>query len=143
MATYSGSITTLVTASGVTLAAEIRAAAIARPRVAELGLFQTTTITSQAYYIGRSSSVGVTPYNPITVIPNDPNDPVGTTQLANAWATVPGTPTIYLRRYDPDIYIGSGVTFSFPRGLVIEPSTSLAIVINQAAPIIVSVVVGE
>jgi len=107
-------------------ALEIRTAATDRPRVMQINLFLAAA-TASTFGIGRPAAIGVTPTTPKTVLADDPADPVGTVQTALAWATPPTSPVEFLERIALPATIGSGIIWTFPRGLVIPVSSSLVI----------------
>lgn len=104
-----------------------------RPKIMELGIFLSVA-TASRYGLFKTSALG-TRTTPVALIAEDPGDPVlaginlvdsavafsaEPTEVANEYRTIglPGT-------------IGVGVIWTFPRGITIANSLSLAI-INQA-----------
>jgi len=134
MAIYS-----LATRSTVTTIAaaneEVRTAATDRASVMEIGIFLAAA-TASVYGIGRPAAIGVTPTSPITVLAEDPASPAGTVTTAVAWGTGPTVPANFFRRIALPATIGTGVIWTFPRGLVIAVSSSIVfwnITTNSAA----------
>jgi hypothetical protein len=118
-----------VRTSGVTTttaAWEIRTSANVRARLMEIGLFLAAA-TASTYALGRPAAIGVTPTSPVDFIPEDPADITVAAQVqsALAWATGPTAPTAFLRRVSLPATIGTGVIWTFPRGIVIPASSSL------------------
>lgn len=115
--------------SNVTIAnacLEIRTASTDRPRIMEIGIFLAAA-TASTFGLGRPQAIGVTPTSPVTVLAEDPGDPVGTVQTALAWATGPTVPLQFFRRVALPATIGTGIIWTFPRGLVIPVSSSIVI----------------
>ena len=112
--------------TNATAALEIRTASTDRPRIMEIGIFLAAA-TASAYGLGRPQAIGVTPTSPVTVLAEDPGDPVGTVQTALAWATGPTVPVQFFRRISLPATIGTGVIWTFPRGLIIPVSSSIVI----------------
>ena len=125
MALYSVAVrTTGVT--NATAAWEIRTAATDRGYVMEIGVFMAAA-TASTYGIGRPAAIGVTPTSPVTVIAEDPGNPAGTVTSALAWGTGPTAPATFFRRISLPATIGTGVIWTFPRGLVIGVSNSIVL----------------
>jgi hypothetical protein len=125
MAIYSLANRTSNVTSGAA-ALELRTAATDQAVVLEIGIFLAAA-TASTYGIGRPAAIGVTPTTPITVLAEDSGSPAGTAQTALAWATPPTVPANFFRRVAFPATIGSGVIWTFPRGLTIPVSSSLVI----------------
>ena len=125
MAIYSLANRTTGTAAG-TAALEIRSSATQRPRILEIGLFLAAATVS-TYGLGRPAAIGVTPTSPVTVLAEDPGDPAASTVTALAWATGPTAPVAFMRRLALPNTIGTGVIWTFPRGLLIPVSSSIVV----------------
>jgi len=125
MAIYSlANRTTNVTSANPTL--EIRTTSTDRPRIMEIGIFLAAA-TASTFGLGRPQAIGGTPTTPVTVIAEDPGDPAGTVQTALAWGTPPTVPLYFFRRISLPATIGTGVIWTFPRGLLIPVSSSLVV----------------
>ncbi len=125
MAIYSlANRTTNITIANACL--EIRTAATDRPRIMEIGIFLAAA-TASTFGLGRPQAIGITPTTPVIVLQEDPGDPVGTVQTALAWGTGPTVPLQFLRRISLPATIGTGVIWTFPRGLIIPISSSIVI----------------
>jgi len=116
--------TTNTTTANATL--EIRTTSTDRAYLLEIGIFLAAA-TASTFGLGRPAAIGVTPTTPVTVLPEDPANPTGTIQTALAWATGPTAPTAFLRRIALPATIGTGVIWTFPRGLVIPVSSSIVV----------------
>lgn len=120
-----------VRTSGVTTgtaAWEIRTSANVRARIMELGVFMAAA-TASTYGLGRPAAIGVTPTSPVDFLPEDPAEPTvsGLVQSALAWSTGPTAPTGFLARIGLPATVGTGVIWTFPRGLVIPVSGSIVL----------------
>ena len=106
---------------------ELRSGANDRVAVLEVGVFLGAA-TASTYGIGRPAAIGVTPTSPVTLLPEDPaNGTTAVSQSALAWATGPTAPTDFFRRIGLPATVGTGVIWTFPRGLVIAISSSLVL----------------
>jgi len=106
---------------------EIRTAATpGRAKVLEMGFFLIAATASQIG-LGRPQAIGITPTSPVNFLPEDPNDVIasGVIQSSLAWGTGPTVPTAYLRRISLPATIGTGVIWTFPKGITIPVSSSL------------------
>jgi hypothetical protein len=99
-----------------------------RARVLEIGIFLAAA-TASTFGLGRPAALGITPTTPVDFLPEDPNDVLATgiVQGALAWGTLPTAPTQFLRRISLPATIGTGVIWTFPRGLVIPVSSNLVV----------------
>jgi len=99
-----------------------------RAKILEIGIFLAEA-TATTIGIGRPAALGITPTTPVDFLPEDPNDVIaaGVVQSALAWATNPTIPTAFLRRISLPATIGTGVVFSFPKGLVIPVSYGIVV----------------
>jgi hypothetical protein len=100
--------------------------------------------TASFYALGRPAAIGVTPTSPVTVLAEDPAEAAGTLNTAVAWGTGPTVPANFFRAILLPATIGTGVIWTFPRGLVIAISSSL-VLWNLAASsaVLDTVVVGD
>ena len=124
MAIYSLSLNTTVTTTGAG-AQDARAAATNRPAVMEVSV-NLGAATASTYGLGRPASSG-TQTSPVLVQAEDPGDPAGVTGCAVAWSVAPTAPTQFHRRVALPATIGSGIIWTFPRGLVLAVSTALIV----------------
>jgi len=132
MAIYSISRTATVTTSG-NAAGDVSVSTGLRPRVMEVGIFLGAA-TASTYALNRSSAVG-TRTSPVALLPEDPADPTLTgitlVDSAIAFSVQPTLASADLRAIALPATIGTGMIWTFPRGLVIATSGSLVIV-NRA-----------
>jgi hypothetical protein len=125
MAIYSIANRITGVASG-SAALEIRTTSTDRPRIMQIELFLAAA-TASTFGLGRPAAIGVTPTTPKLLLAEDPGDPVATVQTALAWATPPTSPVDFFRRIALPATIGTGIIWTFPRGLIIPVSSSLVI----------------
>ena len=125
MAIYSIGVRTTGVTTG-TAAWEIRSASTDRLYILEIGVFLAAA-TASTYGIGRPAAIGVTPTSPVTLIAEDSAAPAGTGQSALAWGSGPTAPTVFFRRAQFPATIGSGIIWTFPRGLIVPVSSSLVL----------------
>jgi len=125
MAIYSLGVRTTGAASA-TAAWEIRTASTDRAYILEIGIFLAAA-TASTYAVGRPGAIGVTPTSPVTVLAEDPGNPAGTVQSALAWGTAPTVPVNFFRRISFPATIGTGVIWTFPKGLLIAVSSSVVL----------------
>ena len=97
-----------------------------RGALLEAGVFMGAA-TASTYSIGRPAAAGITPTSPVLLLAEDPANPVATINSALAWATSPTNPTNDLRRWASPATIGTGVIWTFPRGLIIAVSTNFVL----------------
>lgn len=105
---------------------EIIAGAAARPRIMEIGIFMAAA-TESVFGIGRPAAIGITPTTPVTLLAEDNGDPAGEVTTALAWATPPTVPASFFRRISLAAAVGTGVIFTFPKGLYIPAAGSIVI----------------
>jgi len=108
---------------------EIRTGATpGRAKVLELGFFLVAATASQIG-LGRPAAIGTTPTAPDDFIPEDPNDIIasGVLQSATAWGGAPTIPADFLRRISLPATIGTGVIWTFPKGITIPVSDGLVL----------------
>ncbi len=116
-------------ASSDTPAWEIRTGSTpGRAKLLEIGVFLAAA-TASTIGFGRPAAIGVTPTSPVDFLQEDPNDVLasGVIQSALAWGTPPTAPTNFLRRISLPGTIGTGVIWTFPKGLVIPVSNSVVL----------------
>ena len=110
---------------------EIIAGAAARPRIMEIGIFMAAA-TASVFGIGRPAAIGITPTTPVTMLAEDNGDPAGEVTTALAWATPPTVPVSFFRMISLAAAVGTGVIFTFPKGLYI-PAAGAIVVWNISA----------
>lgn len=127
MTLYSAGMRTSATSSA---ALEVLATGSERPKLLEVGLFLATAVAS-VYGIGRpsvKSAGGSSQAATIALAAEDPadeaNGAASQTLMASSWATTaPGLPAKFFRRIGLPATVGTGVIWTFPRGITI-PSSS-------------------
>ncbi len=124
MAIYSLSLNTTVTTTGAA-AMDLRAASTNSPRIMEVGL-NLGAATASTYGLGRSGNTP-TQTSPVLVLAENPGDPTGLSGSAVAWSVAPTVPTNFFRRVSLPATIGSGIIWTFPRGLVLAASGTMLI----------------
>lgn len=97
-----------------------------KAKIMEIGLFLAAA-TASVFGLGRPAAMGITPTTPVTVLAEDPESPAGHVQTALAWATSPTVPGNFFRSISLPATIGTGIIWSFPRGLIIPISFSMVI----------------
>jgi len=125
MAIYSLANLTTGVGSGAA-ALELRTSANSRARLIELDVFLNAA-TASTYAIGRPQALGLTPTSPLNGQAEDAADPTSQSQTALAWGTGPTVPLQFFRRVGLPATIGTGIIWTFPRGLVIPVSASLVL----------------
>ena len=124
MAIYSLALNTTVTTTGAA-AWDVKASASNRPAVMEVSV-NLGAATASTYGLGRAGNTP-TQTSPVLVQAEDPGDPAGVSGCAVAWSVAPTIPAQFNRRISLPATIGSGVIWTFPRGLVLAVSASLLI----------------
>jgi hypothetical protein len=142
MAIYSLSLNSTVTTTGAA-AWDIKAASTNRPAVMEISL-NLGAATASTYGLGRSGNTP-TQTSPVLVQAEDPGDPAGISGCAVAWSVAPTVPTQFHRRVALPATIGSGIIWTFPRGLILATSASLLVwnLATNSASVNVHVVCDE
>lgn len=103
---------------------ELRTTSTDRARLMELGIFLAGA-TASTFGLGRPQAIGVTPTSPQTFLGEDSAEPAATLTSALAWGTGPTVPVNFLRRISLPATVGTGVIWTFPRGILIPVSSSL------------------
>ena len=124
MAIGSLSLNTTVATTGAA-AMDAKAASNISPRIMEIGL-NLGAATASTYGLGRSGNVP-TQTLPVLLQAENPGDPAFNTGLAVAWSVAPTVPAQFLRRISLPATIGSGIIWTFPRGLILAISASMLI----------------
>lgn len=125
MAIYSIARRTTNTTSGQS-AHSLITASTDKPRLMEAGIFMAAA-TASTYSLGRPAANGTTPTSPVAGLAEDPSDPAATVTSALAWTTSPTNPTNDMRRWASPATIGTGVIFTFPRGIAIAVSSNFVL----------------
>lgn len=115
-----------VRTSGLTIAnanVGIYPPASQRAALLEYGMIQVTG-TAQSIGLGRPATIG-TPTTPTLFQQDDPGDPASVINAHITWSAQPTAPTIFHRRWNSAATIGVGITWTFPRGLIIPASGAL------------------
>jgi len=108
---------------------EIRTGATpGRAKLLEIGFFLVAATASELG-LGRPAAIGTVPTAPVDFLTEDPNDIIaaGVLQSAIAWGGAPTTPAAFLRRISLPATIGTGVIWTFPKGITIPVSNSLVL----------------
>jgi hypothetical protein len=105
---------------------DVAAGAGVRPRIMELGLFLGAA-TASVYGVNRPSAIG-TRTSPTALLAEDPADATSECDTAIAWSAEPTLASSDLRRISLPATIGTGIIWTFPRGLVLDVSKSLVVV---------------
>jgi hypothetical protein len=119
MAIYSGSIVPGGYLQGCQV--DLKAQQASGTRLLEVS-FDSPSINYTAGF-GRAQSE-LSQLGPITLRPENPNDPSTFTSMATSWVTPPAAPLQYLRRLFMNTANGGGI-FTFPAGLTIAGSASV------------------
>jgi hypothetical protein len=130
MAIYSLSLASTV---GTTTVAswDVKAAASNEPALMELGVMNGAA-TACTYGYGRSANTP-TQTSPVLVLAEDVDRPTGLTGCAVAWSVAPTVPANYFRRAYLPATIGSGMIFTFPRGIILAAAAASLVQWNIAA----------
>lgn len=122
MAIYSIAHNSTVTTTAAS-AADILAASTNSPKIMEIGV-NLGAATASTYGLGRAGNTPVQTSG-IAVLAENPADPTGLSKVAVAWGTAPTVPTNFFRRISLPATIGSGVIWTFPRGLTVAISAAM------------------
>ena len=129
MALYRLAQTSTVTTSG-NAAADIATSTGVRPRLMEWDLFLNAA-TASSFSLRRTTTLG-TRTTPTALVPEDPGDPtlsgITLVDMAVAFSAEPAEVTAKLASIGLPATIGTGVIWTFPRGIAIAVSSSLAII---------------
>lgn len=127
MAIYSLARRTTNTTSGQA-AHSILTSSTLRVAVLECGIFMAAA-TASTYLMGRPAAAGVgAQTSPVLLQAEDPAAPVSLTNSALAYATSsPTSPTNPFRRWASPATIGTGVIWTFPRGILVAVSSEFIV----------------
>lgn len=122
MAVYSAAARSTALTTGLA-SLSIITASTDRAVILESGIFLAAA-TASVFALGRPAANGVTPTSPTALQAEDAGSPTATATFALAWGTAPTAPTVALRRWAGPATIGTGVIFTYPRGIVIAISSN-------------------
>ncbi len=122
MAIYSLALNSTITTTASS-AMDILAVSTNSPRIMEIGV-SLGAATSSTYGLGRAGNTPTQTSGTVFLAEN-PNDPTANTKAAVAWGTAPTVPTNFFRRITLPATIGSGVIWTFPRGLLLAASAAM------------------
>lgn len=128
--------TTKTTGAAAAWQLQFRTGSARDARIWEIGLF-TTTAVAGTYTLDRSNTIGATFTSTAVGTMVDPNSGVGAAVVDTAASTAPtraGTPAPFRQVVFPAT-VGSGVIWTFPRGLVVPTSGGLLIWQTTAAAV--------
>lgn len=123
MALYSCAVRT-ISAATTTTAWELRTTTTDRIAILEIGIFLAAG-TASTFGLGRPQAIGLTPITTTAGQAEDPANPAGTGVVATAWTTAPTVPLIFHRRISLPATVGTGIIWTFPRGLFVPISSSI------------------
>lgn len=123
MAIYSCAVRSISAASASPLW-ELRTTSTDRVAILEIGVFLAAA-TASTIGLGRPAAIGVTPITTVTGVAEEPANPAGTGVVATAWTTAPTIPATFFRRISVPATVGTGVIWTFPRGLFVPISSSI------------------
>jgi len=103
---------------------EMRTPSSLRPRVLELSYIISGS--AQSIGLGRPQAIGTTPVNVLFQV-DDPADQPSLMNASLSWGTSPTVPLIYHRRWNGAATAGTGIVWTFPRGLVVPVSSSIVL----------------
>lgn len=122
MAIYSLALNSTVTTTGAA-AMDAKSSSANSPRIMEIGV-NLGAATASTYGLGRSGNVP-TQTSPVLLQAENPGDPAAVTGLAVAWSVAPTVPAQFFRRTSLPATVGTGIIWTFPRGLVLAVTTSM------------------
>lgn len=125
MARY-GIATNKTSGAAAGLIVQLRTGSARDARVYEVGIFASTAVSGTVGLI-RPSAVGATFTSTGTGAPEDPVSSAGVAVVDTVAGTAPTIGTNYLRRIVLPGSIGAGVIWTFPEGIIVPVSTSLAL----------------
>jgi hypothetical protein len=107
--------------------AAIVASATNKPVVVEIGfVLLNISGTTNIFGLGRPATAGVNPIDARQFTgQEEPANALGLTTLVSDWGTQPVTPAAYLRRQVVTSTLGTGLLWTFPRGLGLPVSGQL------------------
>ena len=114
------------TGAAAGLLCQLRAGSTRDLRVWEIGIFATTAVAGEVGLI-RPSAVGATFTSSGTGAPEDNAAGAGIAVVDTAATTAPTIGTNYMRRVQLPASIGAGQIWTFPQGINVPVSSSLAL----------------
>lgn len=126
--------TTKTTGAAAGLLAQLRTGSARDLRVWEIGVFATTAVSGAVGLI-RPTAVGATFTSTSTGQPEDPSTSAGVAVIDTAATTAPTIGSTYMRQITLPATIGAGVVWTFPAGIVVPTSASLALWQTSAAAV--------
>lgn len=124
MAIYSQGQNTTVAGSAAP-SFDVKASASNAPKIMEWGV-NLGAATASTYGLGRPGNDGsVAQTAAVLLQAENPGDPAANSGTAVAWGTAPTVPTVFHRRIYLPATIGSGVIWTFPRGLSCQVTKGL------------------
>lgn len=118
------SLNSTVTTTGAA-AWDIKSGSVIRPAIMELSI-NLAAATASTYGLGRSGNVP-TQTSPVLLQAEDPADGAFVSGCAVAWSVAPTVPAQFFRRVTFPATSGSGIIWTFPRGLILAVSSSLLV----------------
>ena len=95
-------------------------------RVLEIGI-SIASASACSIGLGRPAQQGITPVPVAFLAEQNASNPVAKTNASLSWGTSPTAPASYLRRVNFPSSAGSGVIWTFPRGLELPANSSLVL----------------
>jgi hypothetical protein len=140
MAIYAQAFSTSANAD-LGIVADIKSAATSNLSVREIAVTVNTAVSPLLSL--RRSITEFLQIDPRQFQPEERGDVPSLSTMATVWSNSPSLATAFLRRTTNVLGPGSGVIWSFPRGLWVPPSTSLAIGGNSLTGYSLSVEIEE
>lgn len=125
---------TKTTGAAAGMIVQLRTGASRDLRIWEIGVFATTAVSGSVGLI-RPSAVGATFTSTGTGQPEDNVSGAGVAVIDTAATTAPTIGTTYMRQATLPATIGAGIVWTFPNGLVVPVSSSMAIWQTSAAAV--------
>jgi hypothetical protein len=114
------------TGAAAGLLCQIRTGSARDCRIYEIGVSATTAVAGEIGLI-RPTAVGATFTSSAVGAAHDPVSAAGVVVVDTAATTAPTIGTNYMRRFQLPATIGAGVIWTFPAGIVVPVSASLAL----------------
>src|SRR5208337_3667168 len=95
-------------------------------KVLEIGI-SIATGSACSIGLGRPQAQGITPVPAAFQAEQNVSNPAAKTMASLSWATSPTVPAVFLRRVNFPATAGSGVIWTFPRGLELPANSSLVL----------------